>query len=72
MILACIAAIFTIGMLCLVWPGGMQRVSIWWADLGMYPFPGFVRSSLYVWVLRFLGVSLIGLVLFLLCRTIRV
>jgi hypothetical protein len=71
MVIACIAGIFVIGILCLVWPRGMQRASIWWADLGMYPFPGFVRSPFYVWVLRLLGVFLVGLVGFLLSAAIR-
>jgi hypothetical protein len=64
-ILSCIAGIFLIGVLCLVWPRRMQRVAIWWADLGMYPFPNFVRSEAYVWVLRLLGVMCLGVTLFL-------
>jgi hypothetical protein len=69
-IVACIAGIFVVGVLCLVWPSGMQRVSIWWAELGMYPFPNLVRSPYYVWVLRLLGLFLIGLIVFLLSGAI--
>jgi hypothetical protein len=69
-IVACIAGIFAIGVLCLVWPRGMQRVSVWWADRGMYPFPSFVRSTYYVWVLRLLGLFLIGVIVFLLSGAI--
>jgi hypothetical protein len=69
-ILACIAGIFVIGVLCLVWPRGMQRVSVWWADRGMYPFPSLVRSTYYVWVLRLLGLFLIGVTIFLLSAAI--
>jgi hypothetical protein len=70
MIRACIAGIFVIGALCLVWPRGMQRVSVWWADRGMYPFPSLVRSPYYVWVLRLLGLFLIGVIVFLLSGAI--
>jgi len=66
LVVACIAAIFVIGVLCLVWPSGMQRVSVWWADRGMYPFPSLVRSPYYLWVLRLLGLFLIGGIAFLL------
>jgi hypothetical protein len=65
-IVACIAGIFVVGVLCLVWPSGMQRVSVWWADRGMYPFLRLVRSPYYIWVLRLFGLFLIGVVVFLL------
>jgi hypothetical protein len=69
-ILGCVAGLFAIGVLCLVWPRGMQRASIWWADLGMYPFPGLARSPYFVWVLRLLGLFLVGLTAFLLSGVI--
>jgi hypothetical protein len=65
-ILVYIAGIFLIGVLGLFWPRGMQRLSIRWAELGMYPFPGLVRSAAYVWVLRALGLLCIGVTFFLL------
>lgn len=70
-ILGSVTGIFLIGLLCLIWPRGMQRVSIWWADLGMVfpPFRSFVRSPAYVWVLRVLGVLCLGVTLFLLSGT---
>lgn len=65
-ILGCVAGIFVVGVLCLIWPRGMQRVSIWWADLGMYPFPGLPRWRYYVWLLRLIGLFFIGVTAFLL------
>ena len=66
MVLACLIALFAIGMLCLLSPAAMQRASIRWAELGMSPFPSFYRCPGYVWVLRLFGLALIGLTLFLL------
>lgn len=66
LILGCVGGLFVLGMMCLLWPRRLQRFSVWWAELGMYPFPGFARSEAYVWVLRALGALCIGLTLFLL------
>ena len=71
LILGCVLGIFLIGVLCLFWPRGMQGVSVWWADRGMYPFPGFVKSPAYRWILRFLGLICIAVTLFLLTGVLK-
>ena len=63
-----------VGAVCLLWPEKVQEYALRWSGqgLGKYnPFLGWIKTHSYIWTLRVIGITAIGIFVFALFVIIR-